>query len=270
MRADRAPPTHARFVRGPATWGVVAMTPRVAVVLPARYHSTRFPGKPLAVVAGRPLIEWVHRRASEIRGVSELVVATDHEHIAAAVTAFGGKVVMTSGNHATGTDRVAEVARALRADVIVNLQGDEPLFPPALVEDMIAVFTGSDDPDIVTAAHPVTDPDEITNANVVKVVTDRRGRALYFSRAGIPSVTGHGDTFEAVHLRHIGIYAFKKEALLCFADLTPTPLERTERLEQLRALENGMSVHVVRTDYLTVGVDVPDDIKNVEKALSTA
>jgi 3-deoxy-manno-octulosonate cytidylyltransferase (CMP-KDO synthetase) len=198
------------------------------------------------------------------------VVATDHEHIAKAVRAFGGSVVMTSGDHATGTDRVAEVAKTLDDDLIVNLQGDEPVFPPKLVEEMIEVFDRDGSVDIVTAAHRITDASEIENPNVVKVVMDQHGRALYFSRSKIPSVRAHGDASETVHYRHVGIYVFKRESLLRIAGEAPTPLEKSERLEQLRALENGMSIHVVITEDTTIGVDVPDDIKSVEKALSAA
>jgi len=293
------------------------------IILPARYHSTRFPGKPLAIIAGKPLIEWVYRRAGEVGGVSQVLVATDHDDIASVVKGFGGDVVMTSADHATGTDRVAAVARELDSEIIVNLQGDEPLFPPALVEEMIAVLDGPwvapngqesvaggvvptnaqpvlegprilpvpgrgspNSPhvladaalgagarlappatEIVTACHPITDPEEISNPNYVKVVMDREGRAMYFSRSVIPAVR---DEQETCYYRHIGIYVFKKESLIKFAELAPTPLEKTESLEQLRALENGMTIQLVETGYRTVGVDVPEDIKTVEKALSAS
>jgi 3-deoxy-manno-octulosonate cytidylyltransferase (CMP-KDO synthetase) len=282
------------------------------IILPARYHSTRFPGKPLAVIAGKPLIEWVYQRASEVQGVSRILVATDHDDIASVVRGFGGDVVMTSADHATGTDRVAAVARELDDDIIVNLQGDEPLFPPALVEEMIAVLAGGarvaakgPDPvaagprvlpvlegspnsppvlanaprgagarsappattiDIVTACHPITDPDEINNPNVVKVVMDREGRAMYFSRSAIPFAR---DNRNERYYRHIGIYVFRRESLIRFAELEATPLEKAESLEQLRALENGMTIRLVETEYSTVGVDVPEDTKTVEKALTT-
>jgi 3-deoxy-manno-octulosonate cytidylyltransferase (CMP-KDO synthetase) len=242
-----------------------------AVVLPARYHSTRFPGKPLAVIAGRPLIEWVYRRASEIRGVTRVLVATDHEHIATAVRDFGGDVVMTSPDHPTGTDRVAAVARTLENETIVNLQGDEPLFPPGLVEEMIAALTVADNDgpvDIVTACHRINRREEIDDPNIVKVVMDRSARALYFSRAPIPFAKSH-QRVQTVHYRHIGVYVFRKESLIRFADALPTALERSENLEQLRALQNGMRIRVVETEYSTVGVDVPADIKSVEKALVT-
>ncbi len=275
-----------------------------AIILPARYHSTRFPGKPLAVIAGKPLIEWVYQRASEVRGVSRVLVATDHDDIASVVREFGGDVVMTSADHATGTDRVAAVASEVDSRIIVNLQGDEPLFPPALVEEMIAVLAGEQgtvageprvlspnsppvlanaargagappaangktppEIDIVTACHPITDPDEINNPNCVKVVMDRIGRAMYFSRSVIPSAR---DNREARYYRHIGIYVFRRESLIRFAELEPTPLEKAESLEQLRALENGMMIRLVETEYSTVGVDVPEDTKTVEKALTAS
>jgi len=238
--------------------------PTFAVVLPARYASTRFPGKPLAPIGGRPLIEWVYRRAQAIRGAAELVVATDDERIARAVERFGGRAVMTSADHATGTDRVAEVAAGLDVDVVVNLQGDEPVFEPAMIEEMVAALGRDGKLDIVTAAHPIEDEAQWRNPNAVKVVVGADRRALYFSRAPIP----HGAP-AGMWLRHVGVYAFRKTALLRFTALEPTPLERSERLEQLRALENGMTIGVVTVARATFGVDVPDDIKSVEKAMGT-
>jgi 3-deoxy-manno-octulosonate cytidylyltransferase (CMP-KDO synthetase) len=192
-----------------------------------------------------------------------VVVATDDERVAAAVRGFGGDVVMTRSDHATGTDRVAEVAKKLRADVIVNLQGDEPVFEPALVERMVAVFAKRAEVDIVTACHALDDAEAFRDPNVVKVVVDRGGRALYFSRAPIPS--GALDAPGA--RRHVGVYAYRRAALFKFAGLPRTPLEAAERLEQLRALENGMTIAVVETKQTTIGVDVPADVKNVEKIL---
>jgi 3-deoxy-manno-octulosonate cytidylyltransferase (CMP-KDO synthetase) len=251
-------------------------TPRFAVVLPARYQSTRFPGKPLAVIAGKPLIEWVYRRAQDIRGAECVVVATDHPAIANAVEKFGGDAVITSGDHRTGTDRVAEVARNLDCDCVVNLQGDEPVFPPELIEEMVTVLGRSEQIDIVTACHAVFDRDEFENPNFVKVVMDRHGRAMYFSRLPIPfgARASHGGDVGGgdgpVGFRHIGIYAFRRSSLLRLSRMPQTSLEISEGLEQLRALEHGMVIHVVKTAQATVGVDVPEDIKNVEKALGTA
>ena len=216
------------------------------------------------MISGRPLIEWVHRRAERVRGAASLVVATDDARIAARVRDFGGDVIMTSGDHATGTDRVAAVAKKLRADIIVNLQGDEPVFDPALVERMVKVFSRHPDVDIVTACHALRDAGDFLDPHVVKVVFDRCGRAMYFSRAPIPSASRD----QPAAWRHVGIYAYRRAALLRFARLPRTPLEITERLEQLRALENGMTIAVVETEHETVGVDVPADVKKVEKLLA--
>ncbi|MEJ2720543.1 MAG: 3-deoxy-manno-octulosonate cytidylyltransferase [bacterium] len=257
-------------------------TPRFVLILPARYESSRFPGKPLVEISGRTLIEWVYRRASEVRGADGVVVATDHPAIAGAVEKFGGRAVMTSSGHRTGTDRVAEVAQGLDCDIVVNLQGDEPVFPPELIEEMVAVASRSEEIDIVTACHPVFDRGELENPNVVKVVMDRSGRALYFSRLPIPlgAIASHGGRAAQsgraaggdlpVGYRHIGIYVFRRPSLLRLSALPQAPLELSEGLEQLRALEYGMMIHVVKTAQPTVGVDVPEDVKTVEKALGTA
>lgn len=236
------------------------------VVLPARYGSTRFPGKPLASIAGRPLVEWVYRRARRIAGAGGVVVATDDRRIADAVEAFGGDAVMTLSSHATGTDRVAEVARSSALDVFVNLQGDEPVFEPRMVEEMVDRLAAEPRVDIVTACHRMDSSAELRDPNVVKVVADREGRVLYFSRSPIPS-GALDDSREAAAHRHVGVYAFRKAALLRFTELERTPLEKSERLEQLRALENGMSIGLVVTGTHTIGVDVPDDVKKVEKEL---
>ncbi len=190
------------------------------------------------------------------------MVATDDVRIASAVRGFGGEVVMTRGAHQTGTDRVAEVAKSLRSDIVVNLQGDEPIFDPGMVEEMIAVMARDPEIDIATACHPIQDTESLQSPHVVKVVVDRRGRALYFSRAPIPS----GALFDGARaFRHVGVYAFRRDVLARFSKLPRTPLEMAEQLEQLRALEHGMTIAVVETRHATVGVDVPADIKNVER-----
>jgi len=232
-------------------------------VLPARYASTRFPGKPLVSISGRPLIEWVHRAALRVKGVTRIVVATDDRRIANTVRGFGAEVIVTSRRHATGTDRVAEVARKLRADIIVNLQGDEPVFEPGLIARMLRVFKRDPAVDIVTACHAMRDAGALDNPHIVKVVFDKRGHALYFSRAPIPA----GAVENGGAWRHVGVYAYRRASLLKFAKLPRTPLEISERLEQLRALENGMTIAVVETRKETVGVDVPSDVKKVEKLL---
>ena len=196
-------------------------------------------------------------------GAARVVVATDDARIAETVRGFGGKVVTTAAGHATGTDRVAEVARQLRADIIVNLQGDEPVFDPALIGRMVAVLAKQPGVDIVTACHALRDTSDFQDPNIVKVVFDTAGRALYFSRAPVP--WGAMDARGA--FRHVGVYAYRRAALLKMAKLPRTALEVSERLEQLRALENGMTIAVVETMHETVGVDVPADVKKVEKLL---
>jgi len=214
------------------------------------------------MIAGRPLIEWVYQGALRVRGATRVLVATDDARIATAVRQFGGEVVMTRGGHQTGTDRVAEVAKTLRAEIVVNLQGDEPIFDPAMVEEMVAVLAHDPQVDIATACHPIQDTESLQSPHVVKVVIDQRRRALYFSRAAIPN----GALFDGARaFRHVGVYAFRRDALAKFAKLPRTPLEIAERLEQLRALEHGMAIAVVETRHATVGVDVPADIKNVER-----
>jgi 3-deoxy-manno-octulosonate cytidylyltransferase (CMP-KDO synthetase) len=184
--------------------------------------------------------------------------------VARAVRAFGGDLVMTRSDHITGTDRVAEVAKSLRVSIVVNLQGDEPVFDPETISRMVTRLAREREVDIVTACHPLYDPQEFLNPHVVKVVLDKKGHALYFSRSPIPSgAMEHA----AGAFRHIGVYAFRREALARFTKLPRTPLEISERLEQLRALEHGLRIAVVESDRATIGVDVPSDIKNVERAM---
>lgn len=242
-----------------------------AVILPARFNSSRFPGKPLVEVAGKPLIQWVYQRAESIRGAGIVIVATDNKDIASKVESFGGKAVMTSTRHRTGTDRVAEAASDLEFDVIVNLQGDEPVVPDGLVEGMVAGLRKTPEAGIATACHKIDNPGDFENPNIVKVVMDGAGGALYFSRAPIPYGAWkdlHGAGIEAEAYRHIGIYAFRRESLAAFAGMQPSPLENAEGLEQMRALENGMRINVLITETPTIGVDVPEDIIIVEKYLT--
>jgi 3-deoxy-D-manno-octulosonate cytidylyltransferase len=242
-----------------------------AIVLPARFHSTRFPGKPLADVCGRPLIEWTYRRAQAVEGAGLIVVATDDESIARAVERFGGNAVMTAPTHRTGTERVAEVAETIDYDIIVNLQADEPVVPHGLIEDMAKRLDRSPELDIVTACHGIVDQNELENPHAVKVVMSTDLRAIYFSRSPIPYGIWKGGHDYAnkgrTAYRHIGIYAFRRESLIAFAAMEPSPLEEEEGLEQLRALENGMAIGLVISEKSTLGVDTPDDLKNVEKEL---
>jgi 3-deoxy-manno-octulosonate cytidylyltransferase (CMP-KDO synthetase) len=235
------------------------VTSAVAVI-PARWASVRFPGKALVEVAGKPLIQHVWERAQLLTAVDRVVVATDDERIARAVTAFGGTAAMTSHAHPSGTDRVAEVMRGVDAELVVNLQGDEPIFDATAVDELVRVM--ADDPTIQmgTLAHPIRDTDEREDLNVVKVVLDQAGYALYFSRAPIPFRRQAG--FVAT-LRHPGIYVFRAAFLQRFASLAPTPLEKTETLEQLRALEHGVRIRVVIAAHGSLGVDTPADVKRL-------
>jgi 3-deoxy-manno-octulosonate cytidylyltransferase (CMP-KDO synthetase) len=232
--------------------------PSVVAVIPARYDSTRFPGKALADIGGKPMIEHVYRRAAEAELVDAVVVATDDRRILDAVEAFGGIARMTSGAHRTGTDRVAEIAADLPAEIIVNVQGDEPLIDPAMISSVVQPFREDASVQMTTARRALTDPDDLLNPHVVKVVADGRGDALYFSRSPIPN--GAGTAFV-----HVGLYAFRREFLLRFAALPQTPLEVAESLEQLRALEHGFRIRTVVTEHHSIGVDTPDDLERARR-----
>ena len=249
----------------------------VVVIIPARYASTRLPGKALAEIAGKPMIAHVLARAQLVRGVDRVLVATDDERIADAVESAGGEAVMTRPDHPSGTDRVAEVARALSAEIVVNLQGDLPLLEPAHVEaalDCLNVAPADPGepatPQMATLATPLG-RDEVDRPQVVKVVRDVRGDALYFSRSPIPwelsqeSERGGG----AIGLRHIGLYAYRRTFLLELANLAPTPLERAERLEQLRVLEHGhrIRVAIVEAGESMIEVDTPEDLERARALL---
>lgn len=238
----------------------------VLVVIPARYGSSRFPGKALADVHGKPLIVRVAENAQGVRRADRVVVATDDERIRAAVLAAGLECELTAA-HPTGTDRIAEVAARHAAGLVVNLQGDEPLLPPADVDALIAFMQDGPGWDIGTCGHAFSDAAEWREPNAVKVVTARDGRALYFSRAPIPGMFPGGPVRgPEVALRHVGIYAYRREALLRFAALAPTPLEQAEGLEQLRALEHGLGIGVVTIAAGPVGVDTPADLERVRAA----
>jgi len=236
-------------------------------VLPARWGSTRFPGKPLHLIAGKPLIQHVWDRCRQCSMLHELVVATDDERILAAVTAFGGKAVMTSRDHPTGTDRIAEAVQAVpRATHIVNIQGDEPLIDPALVDELVSAMLADPTLDMTTAANPLDPADPaVSDPNVVKVVTALDGRALYFSRSPLPFFR-HAVAGLPV-LRHKGIYAYRRAFLERFVTWPPSPLEQAESLEQLRALENGASIKVLLTHDTSPGVDTPQQAREVERML---
>ena len=232
-------------------------------VIPARYSSTRLPGKPLKDICGKPMICRVWERASKAQSVAEVIVATDDERILQAVEKYSGRAVMTRADHKTGTDRLAEVAEKFPdADVIVNVQGDEPLIEPALIDKLVAEFANDDELQMATVATELTEADEMQNPNNVKVVFDKNDNALYFSRSLIPYPRNAG---KSQVLKHIGIYAYRRNFLLAYAKMEPTPLEQSESLEQLRALENGYKIRVIKSDCRFVGVDTEDDLKLVNE-----
>jgi 3-deoxy-manno-octulosonate cytidylyltransferase (CMP-KDO synthetase) len=244
---------------------------KITAVIPARYSSTRFNGKALADIHGKPMVQHVYERASRASLVGEVIVATDDDRIASAVRSFGGRVEMTSRDHETGTDRLAEVAARLESDIIVNVQGDEPLIEPAMIDEAIAPLL--DDPGIVmgTLKSRIRNLHDFLSPNVVKVVTDWEGFALYFSRSPLPNFRDKwNDLKDEAFLsgkllcyKHVGLYVYRRDFLLKFAQMSPTFLELSEKLEQLRVLENGYRIRVVETDHESIGVDTISDLEKV-------
>jgi 3-deoxy-manno-octulosonate cytidylyltransferase (CMP-KDO synthetase) len=271
--------------------------PRALGVIPARYASTRFPGKPLASLAGRSMLERVWRAASAARRLERVIVATEDQRIVEAARSFGADAMLTSAEHLSGTDRVAEVARRLGAgngagnvvgkdvhDVILNIQGDEPLVTPSSLDRLVAAFDGDPVPALATLVEPLGTVEELFDPNVVKVVADGAGRALYFSRSPIPFHRGASprlaaDFREALarrpgglagYLKHQGLYAYSRSALERLAALPPAPLELDEGLEQLRALADGMVVRLVDSDFRSQAVDTPADLERVTRSIAEA
>ena len=241
-------------------------------IIPARYASTRFPGKPLHLIAGKPLIAHVVERCREAASLTEVIVATDDDRIAEVAREFC-RVEMTRSDHSTGTDRIAEVAGRVECDAVVNVQGDEPLIAPAVIDAVAGALSNAE---MSTAASPVNNISDVSDPNVVKVVVSAEGRALYFSRRTIPFVRDLADADAAAQLaafpflKHLGIYGYRRETLARLVGLEPSPLEEAERLEQLRALENGIAIAVRRVEHDAVGVDVPEDVARVEALLRKA
>ena len=239
-------------------------------IIPARFASSRFPGKPLHLIAGQSLIQRVIQRCQLATSLREVIVATDDDRIAAHARQFC-RVELTRADHPSGSDRIAEVATRCACDAVVNIQGDEPLIDPAVID---AVAKALDIAEMSTAATPIQSVEEYDNPNVVKVVTDVAGRALYFSRRTIPCLRDHAAQPAAAQLaafpflKHLGIYGYRRDALLRLVKFPQSPLEQAERLEQLRALENGIPIAVVRVAYDSVGVDVPADVERVERLLA--
>lgn len=248
---------------------------KITVVIPARYASTRFEGKALADIKGKPMVQHVYERASRAAHVSEVIVATDDERILNAVQAFGGRAEMTSRDHETGTDRLAEIAARLDSDLIVNVQGDEPLIEPAMIDQAIAPLVADRTICMGTLKSRIRKLHDFLSPNVVKVVTDRDGFALYFSRSPLPNFRDKwndlkDEAFVAGKLlcyKHVGLYVYRRDFLLQFARMAPTCLELAEKLEQLRALENGCRIRVVETEFDSIGVDVPSDLDSVLERL---
>jgi 3-deoxy-manno-octulosonate cytidylyltransferase (CMP-KDO synthetase) len=248
---------------------------KITAVIPARYASTRFEGKALADIKGKPMVQHVYERASRASHVSEVIVATDDERIMQAVKAFGGRAEMTSRGHETGTDRLAEVAARLDSDIIVNVQGDEPLIDPAMIDDAILPLIEDGSIRMGTLKSRIKKLHDFLSPNVVKVVTDWEGFALYFSRSPLPNFRDKwndlkDEAFASGKLlcyKHVGLYVYRRDFLLQFSQMSPTYLELAEKLEQLRALENGYRIKVVETEFDSIGVDVPSDLDSVLERL---
>jgi 3-deoxy-manno-octulosonate cytidylyltransferase (CMP-KDO synthetase) len=242
-------------------------SPKVVAVIPARYGSTRLPGKPLVSLAGQPMIRRVYDRAKSAKSVHEVIVATDDDRIIQAVKSFGGEVRMTRPDHRTGTERVAEVAAHVEGDVFVNVQGDEPLLDPAAVDTAVEALLDDEQATVATVATPIKKPADIMDPNVVKVVLDFDDYALYFSRAPIPWVRDTKTDLVVRHWKHLGLYVFRRDALLEYPTLPQGELEKIEQLEQLRWMENGTRIRVAEVEHDAVSVDVPEDVARVEKLL---
>lgn len=236
---------------------------RIIAIIPARFGSTRFPGKPLAIINGIPMIQWVYGKVRNVEAVAEVYVATDDQRIYDAVNAFGGQAILTSDKHTCGTDRLAECAEILNLSedtLVLNIQGDEPLIKREMIEDLISCFD-SNSVYMGTLKKKIDDKDELANPNVVKVITDINDNAIYFSRYCIPF---ERDNQETDHYKHIGVYGYTAKFLKEYSKMSKTRLEIAESLEQLRVIENGYKIKVKETMYQTIGVDTPEQVKQVE------
>ena len=252
---------------------------KISAVIPARYASTRFEGKPLADILGKPMIQYVYEGVCQSKLIDEVIVATDDQRIIEVVKSFGGKAVMTSPTHFTGTDRVAEVAKKLKSEIIVNVQGDEPLIKGGIIDKAIDPLLTDDTLQLSTLMTRIEEVRDWLNPHIVKVVADQKNFALYFSRSPIPfprdlqigrlesNPFGTNRPLPKRVFKHIGVYVFRRKFLLQFSKMKPTPLEKLEKLEQLRALENGHPIKVTPVDYEPLCVDTPEDIQKVEAFL---
>lgn len=238
---------------------------KIIGVIPARYKSSRFPGKPLVNICGKPMIYWVYRQAMKVKEFDEVYVATDDVRIAAACNEYDMNVIMTSDKHPTGSDRVAEVAEKTDGELYVNVQGDEPVIDPEMIREVISIFMEDESVYFGSLKKEITDPDEIRATSTVKVVTDDRGDALYFSRSVIPSNVKDGNLARV--FRHVGIYAYKRDFLLKFTAMEQTELELGEGIEPLRAMQRGYRIRLKETTYSSIGVDLPEHVARVEEIL---
>jgi 3-deoxy-manno-octulosonate cytidylyltransferase (CMP-KDO synthetase) len=234
-------------------------------MIPARFDSTRFPGKVLADLWGKPMVQHVYERAQRARSIDEVYVATDNEQVGTAVRAFSGRAIMTSKNHQSGTDRIAEAITDLKADIIINVQADEPLISPAIIDRLAQHLSRNPGIMMATLCTRITDQKEIDNPNVVKVIMDRHSTALYFSRWAIPYKRNRDSKDNVIYYKHIGIYGYRREFLLAFVRWPVSSLEEAEKLEQLRALENGYPIAVVEVKYKGQGVDTPEDLESIKR-----
>ena len=250
---------------------------KITAIIPARFASVRFPGKVLADILGKPMVQHVYERTAKAAMVSEVIVATDDERVAAAVRAFGGRVEMTDKGHETGTDRLAEVAARLDSDIILNVQGDEPLIEPAMIDEAIKPLVEDSSVLMGTLKSRIKTLHDFLSPNVVKVVTDWAGFALYFSRSPLPNFRDKWNDLKdekfvsgkILCYKHVGLYVYRREFLLQYARMSPTFLELAEKLEQLRVLENGYRIKVVETEFETIGVDTPGDLEKVIERLKS-
>ncbi|WP_273831885.1 3-deoxy-manno-octulosonate cytidylyltransferase [Guptibacillus sedimenti] len=236
---------------------------KVVAVIPARHGSTRFPGKPMALISEKPMIQHVYQRVKASNNIDSVIVATDHDDIYQAVVDFGGEAIITRKDHESGSDRMAEVASKVDGDLFLNVQGDEPLIRTELIDQIVKLALDNEE-SVVTAKVKIKDIEDLNSPNVVKVVADNQANAMYFSRSPIP----YNRSIEPIHyFKHLGIYCFPKKTLEQFVTLPKSILEKTEMLEQLRLLDNGINIKVLETNYDAVGVDTPEDILKVERIL---
>ncbi|MBI5417466.1 3-deoxy-manno-octulosonate cytidylyltransferase [Candidatus Poribacteria bacterium] len=251
---------------------------KVIGIIPARYSSSRLPGKPLILIQGKPMIQHVFERSKKASLLKEVYVATDDIRIAECVEKIGGRAIMTSSLHETGTDRIREACENIKADIIVNIQGDEPLIRPEMIDEAVKPLLENDEVYMSTLIKRIDDPEDMFNPSIAKVIMDKKGFAIYFSRSPIPyprdiremniaNVKKTNILENNIFYKHVGLYVYSKRFLLKLADLVPTPLEKIEKLEQLRVLENGYKIKLIETRYSTLGVDTPYELNKVKRIL---